>query len=81
MSDPGLRTCCDKWHREPYCPTNKLVMCCHCFDAVPLDQLNILDSGSLEDVCKPCAEEEKRQLAERGRELPVRNEGSSTGSP
>jgi len=32
-----------------------LVRCCLCFDRFPFDELNVTESGDVEDVCKPCA--------------------------
>ncbi|NED75335.1 hypothetical protein G3I51_24030 [Streptomyces sp. SID9944] len=38
--------------------TDGRVMCCLCFTYCTLDQLNPVDGG-VEDVCKPCASEER----------------------
>lgn len=53
-----VRICCGQPHLGPECPDGK-VMCCLCFERVEKSELNILPDGSMEDVCKRCAEAEK----------------------
>lgn len=45
--------------------TDGRVMCCLCFDYFRLDELNPVEGGKVEDVCKACAADEMRALAER----------------
>lgn len=40
----------------------KPVMCCICFDAFAIEDLNVLPSGQREDVCKGCANHEGEQI-------------------
>ena len=65
MSDtdePPVRLCCGKRHYGAMCPDGK-VMCCLCFGAFDVDQLNVVD-GQREDVCKECANEESKHYCE-----------------
>lgn len=43
--------------------TDGRVMCCLCFDYCTRDELNPLDDGRVEDICKSCAENEKQYKA------------------
>lgn len=45
--------------------TDGRVMCQLCFDYFHLADLNPVEGGKVEDVCKQCAAEEMRELAER----------------
>lgn len=45
------------------CPDG-LVMCQLCFDRFKIEDLNVTDDGNREDVCKACAEAEKKQSRE-----------------
>lgn len=56
LSIDPVRLCCGQKHSGAQCPDG-LVMCCLCFNRVPVDQLNRSD-GVPEDVCIPCAQEE-----------------------
>lgn len=56
------RPCCGQQHWGAQCPDGR-VMCCLCFDKFTLEQLNKNEEGQLEDVCKECAEFEKREMA------------------
>lgn len=51
------RVCCGQQHTGAMCPDG-LVMCCHCFERVGVDQLAVL-LCELVDVCKPCAIKER----------------------
>jgi len=57
---PPVRLCCGKRHLGTICPDGK-VMCCICFETFPLEDLNVLPNGKKEDVCKKCANEERRK--------------------
>lgn len=56
--EPPTRLCCGQKHFGPVCPDGK-VMCILCFERVELKDLNELEDGQKEDVCKACADEEK----------------------
>lgn len=54
-------------HDGPQCPDGK-VMCCLCFERFAVDELDLDPSdGKRWDACKPCAEHERTQIAERDR--------------
>lgn len=40
-------------------------MCCLCFGRFEISELNVVE-GIPEDVCIPCAEEEKEEMRKRG---------------
>lgn len=61
---PPVRLCCGQRHLGPVCPDG-WVMCCICFERKQPADLNATANGQKEDVCKTCAEEEKRQAAGR----------------
>lgn len=48
------------------CPDGR-VMCCHCYERVPIEELNVPDpaDGIPEDMCRPCAEADAAQVAAR----------------
>lgn len=55
-----IRVCCGQRHLGPLCPDG-LVMCCLCFNRVPLTDLNLIGGDGeeiREDVCRSCAEKE-----------------------
>lgn len=56
---PPVRLCCGKPHWGPVC-LDGLVMCILCFRRVRQDELHVLTDGSREDVCRACAEEERK---------------------
>ena len=41
--------------------------CCLCFKTLTPDECNVTADGKKEDVCKPCAEKERKVLDERSR--------------
>jgi hypothetical protein len=43
------------------------LFCCLCFEDLTPEECNVRDNGALEDVCKPCAEEEKQRIRVRVR--------------
>lgn len=47
-----IRACCGQRHMGARCPDG-LVMCCVCFDRVPISRLSSLD-GRPQDVCLSC---------------------------
>jgi len=51
-----VRLCCGQRHRGVQCPDG-LVMCCVCFDRFQVHLLNRDVAGTLENVCKGCAEQ------------------------
>jgi hypothetical protein len=53
MSSPDP-LCCGEPHDGPVCPDG-LVMCCLCFQRVPIERLHDIGDGQREDVCIPCA--------------------------
>lgn len=53
-----VRLCCGQRHNGPVCPDGQ-VMCCICFGRFRQEDLNVLDNGKKEDVCKTCANKEK----------------------
>lgn len=59
-----IRLCCGKRHTTPRCLDGR-VMCQLCFERVPTKELNVLEDGNLEDVCKQCAEKEKQAMEEK----------------
>lgn len=64
MTDIPVRSCCGQRHLGAQCPDD-LVLCSLCLERVPVDRLNVTDEGKLEDVCLPCANQEKEALARR----------------
>lgn len=63
LDQPPVRLCCMKRHVGPQCADGR-VMCCLCFEVVPVAELNVKD-GVPEDVCKPCAEQERAEMERR----------------
>lgn len=63
MSSP-MPLCCLTPHLGRVCP-DKRVMCCLCFERVPVEELNVPDpaDGIPEDVCRHCAEADAAQVA------------------
>lgn len=49
---PPVRLCCGERHWAVPC-LDGLVMCQHCYDRFPVEQLAIED-GKRVDVCQPC---------------------------
>lgn len=49
-----MKLCCMQRHRGVQCPDGR-VMCCICFDRVKVEELNITEDGTPEDVCRNCA--------------------------
>ena len=39
--------------------------CCLCFKSLTPDECNVTADGKKEDVCKPCAEKERKMADER----------------
>lgn len=74
LDEAPVRLCCGQRHFGVVCPDGK-VMCCLCFHRFAQHDLNVTEDGTPEDVCKPCAEWEKRSLDERARILRERGEG------
>ena len=54
--DP-VRVCCGQRHSDIQCPDG-LVMCCICFDRVPIDHL-MMEGNSRIDICDKHPEEVK----------------------
>ena len=52
---------CGQRHLGPPC-TDGLVVCCLCYERFPVDQLHVLPSGDVEDVCRACAMEEEAMM-------------------
>lgn len=61
--DPNapVKLCCGKRHFGPMCPDGK-VLCCMCWCKFDVADLNVTEDGKPEDVCRGCAENEKRRL-------------------
>lgn len=55
--DP-VRLCCGKRHYGAVCPDGK-VQCCLCFARFEIADLNLMEDGTAEDVCRACAEKEE----------------------
>ena len=55
MDGGPVRLCCGQRHSGARCPDG-LVMCCLCFERVPVDRLHHDHDGTPVDVCRPCAE-------------------------
>lgn len=55
-----IRVCCGQVHTEGVVCPDGLVMCCLCFDRVAIEKLNLTSDGIPEDVCRTCAEKERR---------------------
>ena len=54
MSEMPVRLCCGQRHLSAMCPDG-LVMCCICFERVPVEQLGRdRVTGNIEDVCLNC---------------------------
>lgn len=53
MTTPPVRLCCNTRHWGPMCP-DRLVMCCICFDRVPIEKLSRDQEGRPQDVCQNC---------------------------
>lgn len=64
MDIAPVRLCCGKRHYDGVCPDGK-VMCQLCFGRFDLEDLNKLPTGEYEDVCKGCAEDERRKGASK----------------
>ncbi len=58
LTEPPVRLCCGQRHGSVICPDG-LIMCQLCYGRFMIDQLNILESGGIEDVCEPCGVAEK----------------------
>lgn len=54
LEDAPVRLCCNHRHYGALCPDGK-VMCCLCFERFAVDELNVTEGGTLEDVCRDCA--------------------------
>lgn len=52
-----VRVCCGKEHSGVMCPDG-LVMCCLCFERVPVTRLHVTSDGGRENVCQSCATKE-----------------------
>ena len=65
-----VRLCCFQRHLGPVCPDGK-VICCLCFNRFEISELNHTD-GKPEDVCKHCAELERKTINEHNREIEVK---------
>lgn len=61
MREPPVRLCCGAAHWGVVCPDGR-VLCCICFARFEVDDLNVLPDGSREDVCRECAELERRAV-------------------
>ena len=61
LSGPPVRLCCSQRHAGVQCPDG-LVMCAICFGRFTLGELNITRDGDWEDVCRACAEHERRMM-------------------
>ena len=64
-----VRPCCGRRHWSVVCLDGK-VMCCICFDRFDRADLNVLEDGGREDVCKQCAVDERRARRSVGLEGP-----------
>lgn len=51
-----------KWSEHPlgFC-----LYCCLCFKSLTPEECNVLENGKKEDVCKSCAEKEKKAMKEK----------------
>jgi hypothetical protein len=58
MADGGSRTLLARF-------TDGTVLCCICFGRFRMDELNPVEGGRVEDVCKQCAADEMRELERR----------------
>ena len=63
--DGPVRLCCGQPHWTVQCPDG-LVMCCLCFDRFQVAGLNVTEDGIPENVCRGCAEDERKVMRERG---------------
>jgi len=59
QGDAPVRLCCGQRHFGVVCPDGK-VMCCLCFGRFTPDELSETVDGDKQDVCVPCAENERR---------------------
>lgn len=57
VSEPPVRICCGQRHFGAQCPDG-LVMCCLCFERVPVDRLVRDATGAPVDVCLRCDDEQ-----------------------
>lgn len=48
---------------------HECIYCCLCFETKTRDELSTDESGSLVDVCKKCAEQEKERESELASEV------------
>ena len=68
--NPGpIRLCCGQRHWTVACPDG-LVLCGLCFCRKPVEEMNILPDGRRENVCKLCAEDERRRVPEPKMPMP-----------
>ncbi len=68
IEEPPVRLCCFQRHYGVTCPDG-LVMCCHCFDRFPIDQLDRDPDGSYWNVCLECREDERQAMARQDKDL------------
>lgn len=54
-----VRLCCGQSHSGAMCPDGR-VMCCICFNRVPMESLGADTDGNLLDACRDCLREEER---------------------
>lgn len=64
MNVPDVRLCCGKRHQGTACPDGQ-VMCCMCFERVPVESLGVDTDGSPVDACRDCLREEEQQYHQR----------------
>lgn len=57
-ADVPVRVCCGLRHRGSVCPDGKVV-CCLCFERVPVERLSVTVAGGRTDVCDDCAAGER----------------------
>ena len=41
---------------------HRCLYCCLCYKDITPDECNVTDDGKKENVCKPCAEKERKQM-------------------
>lgn len=58
MPDGGSRTLSTRF-------TDGTVLCCICWERCRMGELNPVEGGKVEDVCKQCAADEMRELGRR----------------
>ena len=56
-TEPPVRACCGQRHFGAQCPDG-LVMCCLCFERVPLEKLVVEADGGYVDVCLDCDDDD-----------------------